>query len=333
MGVRYRQLGTAGFAVSEVSFGTWAIGGSWGQVAERDALEGLAAAIDAGVNFLDTADVYGGGRAERLIAQATRGREEAVRVASKFCRAGDIADPATYSHERVRAWCEESLHRLGRERIDLYQIHCPPTAILRDGAVFDVLARLRAAGKIAAAGVSVESVEQGLLCLPSPGRDTGVRALQVILNVFRQKPVAELLPRAAEAGVGILARLPLASGLLTGKFTGRETFPEDDHRNFNRDGQRFNVGETFAGLPFATGAALAGEVAWMADDRGSMAAAAMRWVLDQPGVSCVIPGFRHAAQVRENLRAAQVPSFDPQQLRRLRLWHDERVAPHIRGPY
>jgi aryl-alcohol dehydrogenase-like predicted oxidoreductase len=331
--VEYRPLGSAGFSVSAVSFGTWAIGGSWGRVAESDALEGLAAAIDGGVNFLDTADVYGGGRAERLIAQATRGREAEVAVASKFCRAGDIHDPATYAYPRVSAWCEASLRRLGRERIDLYQIHCPPTEILRDGAVFAVLDRLRREGKIAAAGVSVESVEQGLLCLPQPGRDTGVRALQVILNVFRQKPVGELLPRAAAAGVGILARLPLASGLLTGKFTGDETFPEDDHRRFNRDGERFNVGETFAGLPFRTGAELAREVAWIAAGRGSMAAAAMRWVLDQPGVSCVIPGFRNARQVVENLAAAEVPGFSPDELARLRAWHDARVAPHIRGPY
>lgn len=331
--MHHRPLGTAGFAVSEVSFGTWAIGGGWGEVPERDALDGLAAAIDAGVDFLDTADVYGSGRAERLIALATKGREDRVRVASKFCRQGDIHDRNTYTYGRVAEWCDQTLRRLGRDQIDLYQVHCPPTAILADGEIFEVLARLRRAGKIAAAGVSVESVAQGLLCLPRAGRDTGIRALQVILNVFRQKPVAELLPQAQAAGVGILARLPLASGLLTGKFSGTETFPESDHRHFNRDGQAFNVGETFAGLPFATGAALAREVAWIAEGRGSMAAAAMRWVLDQPGVSCVIPGFKNAGQVRANLAAAEVPPFTPHQLHRLRTWHDERVAPHIRGPY
>ncbi len=331
--MRYRPLGSAGFDVSEVSFGTWAIGGSWGAVAERDALDGLAAAIDAGVNFLDTADVYGAGRAERLIAAATRGRTDRVRVASKFCRQSDIHDPDTYTYERVARWCEDTLERLGRERVDLYQIHCPPTPILEDGEVFEVLARMRREGKIAAAGVSVESVDQGLLCLPRPGRDTGVKALQVILNVFRQKPVAQLLPEAQAAGVGILARLPLASGLLTGKFSGTETFPETDHRHFNRDGQAFNVGETFAGLPFATGADLAREAAWIAEGRRSMAAAAMRWVLDQPGVSCVIPGFKNARQVTENLAAAEVPAFTPAELRRLRGWHDEHVVPQIRGPY
>lgn len=330
--MRHRALGAAGFHVSEVSFGTWAIGGSWGQVTERDALDGLAAALDAGVNLLDTADVYGGGRAERLIAQATRGRA-GVRVASKFCRQGDIGDPRTYTYERVAAWCEDTLRRLDRECVDLYQVHCPPTEILQDGEVFTVLDRLRRQGKILAAGVSVESVEQGLLCLPRPGRNTGITALQVILNIFRQKPVDELLPQARAAGVGILARLPLASGLLTGKFRGTETFPADDHRNFNRDGQRFNVGETFAGLPFAQGAQLAQEVAWIAEGRGSLAVAAMRWVLDQPGVSCVIPGFRNAAQVAENLRAADVPPFSAEELQRLRDWYAARVHAHIRGVY
>lgn len=331
--MRHRSLGTAGFAVSEVSFGTWAIGGSWGDVADQDALDGLTAAIDAGVNFLDTADVYGSGRAERLIALAMKGRADRVHVASKFCRQGDIGDPKTYTYDRVAQWCEATLRRLGRDRVDLYQIHCPPTPILEDGEVFAVLARLRREGKIAAAGVSVESVDQGLLCLPRPGRDTGVQALQVILNVFRQKAVDELLPQAQAAGVGILARLPLASGLLTGKFSGTETFPDGDHRHFNRDGQAFNVGETFAGLPFATGADLAREIAWIAEGRGSMAAAAMRWVLDQPGVSCVIPGFKNARQVGENLAAAEVEAFTPDELKRLRNWHDERVVPHIRGPY
>jgi len=327
-----RALGRTGMRVSEVSFGTWAIGGSWGEVAEEEALRGLALAIDAGVNLFDTADVYGAGRAERLLARAAGGRPD-ILIATKFCRAGDLKAPSTYGYEQVSRWCEDSLRRLGRERIDLYQIHCPPSDVLRDGAVFEVLDRLRREGKIAAAGVSVESVEQGLLCLPSPGRDTGVQALQVILNLFRQKPVAELLPRCAAAGVGILARLPLASGLLTGKFTGSETFPEDDHRNFNRDGQRFNVGETFAGLPLALGANLAREAAWIAQGRGSMACAAMRWILDQPAVSAVIPGFKNPDQVRENLAAAEAPPFSPAELQRLRAWHDERVAPHIRGPY
>jgi len=333
--MRHRPLGTTGLDVSEISFGTWAIGGSWGAaIPAADALGGLHAALDAGVNFFDTADVYGGGRAERLLAEALQGRpHDEVAIASKFCRKGDITDPASYTYERVEAWCGESLRRLGRERIDLYQVHCPPTEILRDGAVFEVLARLRREGKIRAAGVSVESVEQGLLCLPAPGRDTGVAALQVILNLFRQKPLDALLPACAAAGVGILARLPLASGLLTGKFTGQETFPEGDHRHYNRDGAAFNVGETFAGLPFATGAALSREIAWIARGRGNMAHAAIRWLLDQPAVTCAIPGFRNAAQVQDDLAVADVPAFSPDDLQRLRAWHDERVAPHIRGPY
>ena len=332
-GVRYHPMAGAGIRVSEVSFGTWTIGGGWGEVSEVDALEGLRAAMDGGVNFFDTADVYGDGRAERLLARATRDAPQPIHIATKFCRAGDIHDPATYGAPRVTHWCERSLQRLGREAIDLYQIHCPPIEVLRDGQVFEVLARLRREGKIRAYGVSVETVAEGMLCLPAPGRETGVAALQVICNLFRQKPLETLLPACSQAGVAVLARLPLASGLLSGKFRGDETFAADDHRHFNADGQCFNVGETFAGLPFATGAALAREVDWIATGRGSMARAAIRWLLDQPGITCAIPGFRSAAQVRDNLAAAAAPPFSAAELDRLRAWYVERVHTQVRGAY
>ncbi len=331
--MRYHPIAGAGIRVSEVSFGTWTIGGGWGAVPEVEALEGLRAAMDGGVNFFDTADVYGDGRAERLLAQATRGAARPIHIATKFCRAGDIHDPATYSAQRVTRWCERSLERLEREVIDLYQIHCPPAEVLADGGVFDVLDRLRRDGKIRAYGVSVETLDEGMLCLPGPGRETGVAALQVICNVFRQKPLEQLLPACFGAGVAVLARLPLASGLLTGKFRGDEAFAPDDHRHFNADGQRFNVGETFAGLPFATGAALAREVDWIAADRGSMARAAIRWLLDQPGITCAIPGFRNAAQVKENLAAVAAPPFSAAELERLRVWYRTRVHAQIRGAY
>ncbi|AEI44040.1 aldo/keto reductase [Paenibacillus mucilaginosus] len=327
--MNYRQLGHTELRVSEVSFGTWAIGGSWGQTSDEEALRGLQRAMDEGVNFFDTADVYGSGHAEELLAKATRGQEDRIHIATKFCRAGDIHDPATYSEEQVRSYCENSLKRLQRERIDLYQIHCPPLAILKDGTVFEVLDKLQQEGKIRHYGVSVETVEEGLFCLGVPG----VKALQVIFNLFRQKPAEELFPAAREAGVGILARLPLASGLLTGKFTEETTFEADDHRSFNANGEHFNVGETFAGLPFTTGVKLSRELAWIAEGRESMAQAAMRWILEDANVTCVIPGFKNVRQVEDNLRAAGARPFTAEELERLRSFYRESVASQIRGPY
>jgi len=324
-----RSLGKTGLQVSEISFGTWAIGGSWGHTDEQESLRALDEAIDGGVNFFDTADVYGDGRSERLLAKATKGRENSIHIATKFCRAGDIHDPATYSYERVRSWCEASLKRLEREAIDLYQIHCPPLAILQDGEIFGVLDRLQAEGKIRAYGVSVESVEEGLLCLRQPG----VQALQIIFNLFRQKPIDELLPAARQREVGLLVRLPLASGLLTGKFGEDAVFESSDHRNFNRDGQQFNVGETFAGLPFEKGVALARELSWIAEDRGSMTHAALRWLLDFPEITCVIPGFKNVRQVQDNLAAQQARPFSEEEKTRLRSFYRDQVHAHIRGAY
>jgi len=327
--MRYRNLGNTDLKVSEISFGTWAIGGSWGKTDDSESLRALARAIDAGVNFFDTADVYGNGHSEELLAQATRGQEDRIHIATKFCRQGDIHDPATYSEERVRAYCEASLRRLKRDRIDLYQIHCPPIGILRDGQVFEVLDKLQAEGKIRYYGVSVETVEEGLICLQNPN----VKALQVIFNLFRQKPLERLFPEAYSKGVGILVRLPLASGLLTGKFTLDTKFEPDDHRHFNRNGEKFNVGETFAGLTFEKGVELSNRLSWIAEGRGTMARAAIRWILDQKEISCVIPGFKSVAQVEDNLEAMNVPSFTEEEKERLAEFYRENVHDHIRGPY
>jgi aryl-alcohol dehydrogenase-like predicted oxidoreductase len=327
--MNYRTLGTTDLKVSEISFGTWAIGGSWGNVSDEESLRALDYAMDQGVNFFDTADVYGDGKSERLLAQATKGKEDRIHVATKFCRKGDIHDPQTYSEQSVRAYCEDSLRRLNRERIDLYQIHCPATDILRDGSVFGVLDKLQAEGKIRHYGVSVETVEEGLICLQHPG----VRALQVIFNILRQKPLEQLLPEAKAKGVGILVRLPLASGLLTGKFTEATTFSNDDHRFFNRNGEQFNVGETFGGLPFEKGVELSRELAWIAEGRGNMTRASLRWLLDQPEISCVIPGFKSVEQVKDNLGAGDVPSFSEEELAKLRSFYNERVHTQIRGAY
>lgn len=327
--MNYRRLGSTELNVSEISFGTWAIGGSWGRVDDAESRRALDRAMDEGVNFFDTADVYGAGHSEELLAAATRGREDRIYIATKFCRRGDILDPRTYSEASVRAYCEDSLRRLKRERIDLYQIHCPPLEILQDGAVFEVLDKLQAEGKIRYYGVSVETVEEGSLCLDNPN----VKALQVIFNIFRQKPLERLFPKAQQSGAGILARLPLASGLLTGKFSADTQFEVSDHRHFNRNGESFNVGETFAGLPFGKGVELSRQLAWIAEERGNMTRAALRWILDCPQVTCAIPGFKSVAQVEDNLAALLVPSFSGEELERLERFYRAEVHPHIRGAY
>lgn len=327
--MNYRDLGKSGMKISEVSFGTWAIGGSWGKVSDVKSLKALHRAMDAGVNFFDTADVYGGGHSEELLAQATAGREESIHIATKFCRSGDIHDPGNYSEQTVRAYCEASLKRLKRERIDLYQIHCPPFEILKNGQVFEVLDKLQAEGKIRHYGVSVETVEEGLFCLTNPH----IAALQVIFNIFRQKPLEKLFPAALDKGVGILVRLPLASGLLTGKMTKETTFAGDDHRNFNRNGEKFNVGETFAGLVYEKGVELSEELSWIAEGRGNMTRAALRWILEHEAVSCVIPGFKNVQQVEDNLKAMEVQRFSEAELSRLANFYEAKVRSHIRGPY
>ncbi|MCM2677214.1 aldo/keto reductase [Alkalicoccobacillus plakortidis] len=327
--MQYRQLGNTDLKISELSFGTWAIGGSWGQTNDQESLKALETAVDNGVNFFDTADVYGNGHSEELLAKATRGREDEIHIATKFCRAGDIHSQETYSAEQVRTYCENSLKRLKRERLDLYQIHCPPIEILKDGKVFQVLDELQKEGKIRHYGVSVETVEEGLLCLENPN----VRALQVIFNLLRQKPLEQLLPKAKEKGVGIIARVPLASGLLTGKFTNEYTFEPDDHRHFNRDGESFNVGETFGGIKFEKGVELVQQLLWIRQGRKHLSSAALRWILDQQEITTVIPGFKTVKQVESNLEAVNVPTFSAEELEKLHTFYKTEVEEHIRGAY
>jgi aryl-alcohol dehydrogenase-like predicted oxidoreductase len=327
--MNYRQLGNTDLKVSELSFGTWAIGGSWGKVNDEESLRALHVAMDCGVNFFDTADVYGGGHSEELLAKATAGKEDNIHIATKFCRAGDIHDPKTYSEESVRAYCEASLKRLNRESIDLYQIHCPAFEILKQGHVFEVLEKLKEEGKIRYYGVSVETVEEGLFTISH----SKASSLQVIFNMLRQKPLEHLLPLAKEKGVGILVRLPLASGLLTGKFTSKTTFENDDHRNFNKNGEQFNVGETFGGLEFDRGIEFVEQLRWIAEEKGSMATAALRWVIDHTEVTCAIPGFKNVKQVEDNLQALQVPSFTSEEMAKISEFYQNQIHQHIRGAY
>ncbi|HWJ80231.1 MAG TPA: aldo/keto reductase [Niallia sp.] len=327
--MKYRELGSTGMKISEVSFGTWAIGGSWGKTNDEEALKALDRAIDAGVNFFDTADVYGDGHSEELLAKVTKGKEDKIYIATKFCRAGDIYSKENYTMDQVRTYCENSLRRLNRDAIDLYQIHCPPKEILKDGSVFEVLNILQQEGKIRNYGVSVETVDEGLICLENPN----VKALQVIFNVFRQKPLEVLFPEAQKKNVGILARLPLASGLLTGKFTKNHTFAEDDHRKFNENGEAFNIGETFAGLGFSKGVELAEEISWIEKDRKSMTTAALKWILEHDSISSVIPGFRNPRQVTQNLEALDEKPFEEEELKNIEKFYQQKVKEYIKGPY
>lgn len=327
--MNYRSIGNTDLKVSELSFGTWAIGGAWGKTNDEESLKALDYAIGNGVNFFDTADVYGDGHSEELLAKATKGKHADIHIATKFCRASDVHDPKTYSMERVTEYCENSLRRLGREQIDLFQIHCPPLEIIKDGQVFDVLDRLKEQGKIRYYGVSVETVEEGLLCLEQPS----VSSLQVIFNILRQKPLDELFPKAKEQGVGILARVPLASGLLTGKFNVNTKFETDDHRNFNERGEAFNIGETFAGLGLEKGVELAGKLNWIAEGRGNMTRAALKWILQHDEISCVIPGFKTVAQVEDNLQTENLSAYTKEEIQKLATFYQEEVRGEIKGAY
>jgi aryl-alcohol dehydrogenase-like predicted oxidoreductase len=320
-----RPLGRTGADVSVIGLGTWQLGGDWGDVDDDAAAEVLDAALDAGVTLLDTADVYGDGRSEVRIRQSLAARSDRPFVATKVGRRADPFEAAQYTPENLRAWVDRSRRNLGVDTLDLVQLHCPPPATYEDDRVYDTLDALVSEEAIAAYGVSVETVAEGLRAIQRPG----VQSLQVILNIFRRKPLEELLPAARKADVGVLARVPLASGLLTGKYDESTTFPADDHRNFNRHGEAFDVGETFAGVPFEIGVAAAREVAEIAGPDIPTSAFALRWVIDQPGVTTVIPGARNVSQVRGNVAAATLAPLSQSQLSDLERVYDERIRAHV----
>ena len=321
-----RKLGRTGRQVGVVGLGCWQLGADWGDVDEDDAMATLHAAVDAGVTFLDTADVYGDGRSERLVGRLLRERSgDDLFVATKMGRRADPHVPEAFTGEAMRAWNDRSRSNLGVDTLDLVQLHCPPTPVYSTDAVFDELDAMVAEGRMRAYGVSVETAAEALTAIARPN----VATVQIILNVFRRKPLDEVLPAAREAGVGIIARVPLASGLLTGKYDEHTTFAENDHRNYNRSGQAFDVGETFAGVPFEVGVAAAREVAAAAPSGTSTAAFALRWVIDQPGVSVVIPGARTPEQAKANAAAADVEELDEQTLSALEQVYDERIREHV----
>ena len=326
--MKTRPMGNDGLSIGEVGLGCWQFGGDFGDMPEETALAIMTAAVENGVNFFDTANVYGAGRSEALIGRFLKTCSSPVTVATKFGR-GDDVFPDNYSEDIMRRSVEASLKRLDIERLDLLQLHCIPQTVLQKGEVFDWLRKLRQDGLIKEFGASVESIAEGLLCM----EQEGLFSLQVIFNIFRQKIASELLPKAKSKGIGIIVRLPLASGLLSGKFTQNTTFAKTDHRHYNRDGRFFNVGETFAGLPFETGVALADMIKAVLPDGMSMAQLALRWILDHDAVSVIIPGASSPEQVGENCAVSDSPPLPPELHQVLDDMYNRYIHSQIRGPY
>jgi aryl-alcohol dehydrogenase-like predicted oxidoreductase len=322
--MEYRPLGSTGWNVSAVSFGAWAIGGSWGDVDDSESLQALETAVQEGVNLFDTADVYGDGRSEQLLAQLYRDHDD-IHVATK---AGRRLDPHTadgYNRENLTAFVDRSLENLDRDALELVQLHCPPTEVYYQPEVFKVLDDLKAQGKIKHYGVSVEKVEEALKAIEYPGVET----VQIIFNMFRQRPAELFFEEAKKHNVGILARVPLASGLLTGKYGADATFPENDHRNFNRNGEAFDVGETFAGVDVQQGVQAVRELEDVKPDGMTMAQFALRWILMHDAVSCTIPGAKNSKQAAENAQAADLPPLSDDTMDAVADIYDEYVRESV----
>jgi aryl-alcohol dehydrogenase-like predicted oxidoreductase len=309
--------------VSVIGLGTWQLGADWGDVSPDAAAEVLQAAVDAGVTFFDTADVYGDGRSERFCA-ALHERHPEVFVATKMGRRRDQTTE-NYSAQNFLAWNDRSRENLGMPTLDLVQLHCPPDGVYANDAAFDALDEMVRDGRIAAYGVSVETSDQALAAIARPH----VATVQIILNCFRLKPLEQVLPAARKAGVGIIVRVPLASGMLSGRYDETTTFAASDHRNYNRRGEAFDVGETFAGVPYDVGVAAARELSELVRPGSTLAQFALRWVIDQPGVSTVIPGARNSDQVTQNVAAAALAPLTEDQLAGVRDVYDRRIRPHV----
>jgi aryl-alcohol dehydrogenase-like predicted oxidoreductase len=320
--VEYRALGRTGWKVAEISFGAWAIGGSWGHVSDEEAMAALRKAVDCGVNFFDTADVYGGGRSERLLADLKKNYKKDIIVATKAGRRLPQQSVAGYSAANLSAWVEDSLRNLATDALDLLQLHCPPTELYSRPETFDILDRMVKAGKIRYYGVSVEKVEEALKAIEFPN----VQSVQIIFNCFRQRPADEFFAAAKRKQVGILARVPLASGLLTGKLRPDSTFAEDDHRNFNRHGESFDVGETFSGVDYDAGLEAVEEIRALLPPGVSMSQFALRWILMFDAVSCAIPGGKRPDQVSDNCHASGLPPLSPEAMAVIRHMYDAKFG-------
>ncbi len=326
-----RPFARTAHSASVIGLGTWQLGADWGEVSEADARAVLEASAEAGVTFYDTADVYGDGRSEQIVGRFVADHADAgFTVATKMGRREEQV-PANYVESNFRAWLDRSRRNLGVDTIDLVQLHCPPSEVIDDDATYDVLDQLVSEGIIAAYGVSVETADQALSAIARPH----VASVQIILNAFRMKPLDSVLPAAAAAGVGIIARVPLASGLLTGKYALDTTFAEDDHRNYNRDGSAFDVGETFSGVDYATGVEAAREFSALVAESGlsdvTPAQVALAWVVQQPGVTTVIPGARNVSQASANAAAGDLGPLPSELLAGISDLYDARIRAQVHG--
>jgi aryl-alcohol dehydrogenase-like predicted oxidoreductase len=323
--MEYRELGRTGWKVSSCSFGAWAIGAEWGPVDDRDSLAALHRAVDLGVNFIDTADVYGDGRSERLIRQLRNERSESIYVATKAGRRLNPHTASGYNRQNLTAFVERSLQNLGVETLDLLQLHCPPWEVYYTPETFGILDDLVRDGKIRYYGVSVEKVEEALKAIEYPG----VQTVQIIFNMFRQRPSELFFPEAARRKVGILARVPLASGLLAGKMTTQSAFAVNDHRSYNREGNKFDRGETFSGVDFETGLDAVEALRPLTPQGMSLAQFALRWILMFDAVTCVIPGAKRPDQVEENTAAADFPPISESTMKQVMSIYDRQIRPLV----
>ena len=327
--MHYRSFGREQIQISEVGLGCWQIGGNWADVEESTAREIIKASLDNGINLLDTADVYGAGRSETIIGDYLGGKTDDLFIATKVGR-GEGIYPDQYTAETIRPRIENSLRRLKVEALDLVQTHCIPLEAMQDGTTYECLRDLQREGKIIRFGASVETVDEANWAIENI---PDLYSLQIIFNIFRQKPIAELFEQAKAAQIGILARVPLASGLLTGKMSKDSQFGEGDHRNFNKDGEAFNVGETFAGLPFETGVELVEALKTMKEPSIPMAQWALRWILDHDAISTVIPGASKVSQAEGNAAASSLDPLGQEAHEQLRSFYEESIKEHIRGAY
>ena len=323
--MQYRELGRTGWKVSSVSFGTWAIGAEWGAVDDQQSLAALHSALDRGVNFFDTADVYGDGRSERLLAQLRAERSDPFYVATKAGRRLNPHVAGGYNRENLTAFVERSLSNLKTDALDLLQLHCPPTDVYYMPEVFETLDGLTKDGKLRHYGVSVEKVEEGLKAIEYPG----VQSVQIIFNIFRQRPRELFFAEAERRRVGILARVPLSSGMLSGKLTSESRFAANDHRAFNRQGESFDRGETFSGLNYDIGLQAVEELRPYVPTGATMAEMALRWILMFPAVTCAIPGAKRTEQVDENARAADLPPLTPETMSAIEDIYNRLIRPQV----
>jgi len=328
--MNYRRLGRTGMHVSRVGFGAWAIGGFWGPADDEESMRALHASIDAGVNFIDTADVYGDGRSERLCARLRRERAgEAIWVATKAGRRLPVQTPDGYTPRNLTAWVDDSLRNLDADAIDLLQLHCPHPAVYDRPEVFGALDDLVAAGKLRWYGVSVETVEEAEKAMRYPN----VQSVQIIFNMFRMKPADAVFDRALASEVGVIARVPLASGLLAGKLSASTIFPADDHRHFNRHGELFDKGETFSGVPFDIGLAAVDALRPLVPGGSTLSQFALRWILMWDAVTCTIPGARNATQARDNAGAADLPAVDAATMHAVRAVYERWLRPIVHADW